>query len=151
MAIEELGKAAGSWCAQCAPGHGCRIYQDRPDECRDFSCLWLIDTRFGAHWKPNRSRLVLTTSADGLEVRCDPGFPAAWRNEPYRSEIRNLARAGEPRDVSVLVIVGEKMTLITSDREFDLGTVRAHDQIVREFQGTTVVNATVVKAHDLQT
>jgi hypothetical protein len=150
MAIEELTKPAGSWCAHCAPGRGCRNYPNRPRECRDFSCLWLIDSRFGTHWKPNSAKLVLTTSADGLEIRCDPGFPGAWRKEPFRSEIRNLARSGESRDVSVLVIVGEKMTLITSDHEFELGVVGEDERIVREFEGTRIANATVVKAHDLE-
>lgn len=150
MAIEELAKRAGSWCSRCSPGQGCRTYQDRPRECQDFSCLWLIDPRFGEHWKPNRSKIVLTTSADGLEVRCDPGFPDAWHKEPFRTEICNLARAGEAHEVSVLVIVGERMTLITPEREFELGVVRPDERIVREFEGTRVVSAAIVKARDLE-
>lgn len=42
------------------------------------------------------------------------------------------------------------MTLITSDREFDLGIVQPDERIVREIEGTRVVNATVVKATDLE-
>jgi hypothetical protein len=53
-------------------------------------------------------------------------------------------------DVTVLVIVGSKMTLVTSDREFNLGTVQPDERIVRELDGTHVVNATVVKASDVQ-
>jgi len=78
MAIEELSKPAGQWCRHCKPGSGCQIYDGRPAECRYFNCLWLIDQRFGPHWKPNKSKLVLTTSEDGIEVRCDPTFPDAW-------------------------------------------------------------------------
>src|SRR5262249_54342096 len=98
MAIEALAKPAGIWCPHCKPGRGCLTYPDRPEECRSFSCLWLIDERFGAHWKPNKSKLVLTTSEDGVEIRCDPGFPDAWRREPFRSEIAKLATAGETHD-----------------------------------------------------
>jgi len=97
-------------------------------------------------WKPNRSRLVLTTSEDGIEIRCDPGFPDAWRKEPFRSQIRLWAAAGETHDVTVLVIAGEKMVLVTPDREFDLGVVGPDERIVREISGTDVVNVTVVKA-----
>jgi hypothetical protein len=150
MAIEELAKPAGSWCPHCKPGRGCLIYADRPAECRAFSCLWLTDDRFGPHWKPNKSKLVLTTSQDGLEIRCDPGFPDAWRREPFRSEIGNLALSGEAHDVAVLVIVGDKMTLVTPDREFDLGVVQPDERIVREIEGTRVVNAAVMKASDLE-
>jgi hypothetical protein len=101
------------------------------------------------HWKPNKSKLVLTTSEDGIEVRCDPGFPDAWRKEPFRSDIHRWAVSGATRDMTVVVIVGQKMILVAPDREFDLGIVRPDQRIVRELEGTRVVNATVVKASDL--
>ena len=150
MAIEQLAKPAGSWCAQCRPGRGCLIYHDRPTECRSFSCLWLLNDRLDQYWKPNRSKLVLTTSDDGIEVRCDPGFPDAWRKEPFRSEIHQWAVSGETHDVTVVVIVGQKMILVAPDREFDLGIVQPDQRIVRELEGTRVVNATLVKASDLE-
>ena len=150
MAIEELAKAAGSWCPHCKPGIGCRIYADRPTECQTFNCLWLIDDRLDHRWKPIKSKLVLTTSQDGIEIRCDPGFPGAWRKEPFRSEIHSWAVSAEPHDGTALVIVGYKMTLVTPDREFDLGVVRPDERIVRELSGTRIVNTTVVKASDLE-
>jgi hypothetical protein len=92
----------------------------------------------------------LTTSEDGIEVRCDPGFPDAWRKEPFRSEIRQWAISGEGHDVTVVVITGEKMILVTPDREFDLGVVGSDQRIVRELDGTEVVNVTVVTVSDLE-
>jgi hypothetical protein len=150
MAIEELAKPASSWCPHCEPGRGCLIYAARPTECRTYSCLWLLDDRLDQRWKPSKSRLVLTTSQDGIEIRCDPGFPDAWRKEPFRSEIQKWAVSGEAHDVTVLVITGERMMLVTRDREFDLGIVRSDERIVREIDGTKVVNVTVVKASDLE-
>jgi hypothetical protein len=148
MAIEELAKPVNSWCPHCKPGRGCLAYANRPAECRTFSCLWLLNDRLGQHWKPNKSKLVLTTSEDGIEVRCDPGFPDAWRKDPFRSEIREWAVSGETHDVTVVVIVGQRMTLVTPDREFDLGVVGPDERIVREIEGTRVVNATVAIASD---
>ena len=145
MAIEALQKPVGSWCAHCRPRQGCEIYADRPTECRSFSCLWLVNDLLDRRWKPSRSRFVLTTSEDGIEVRCDPGFPDAWRKQPFRDEIRQWAISGEAHDVTVVVIVGEKMILVTPDREFDLGIVQTDERIVREMEGTKVVNVTVVK------
>jgi hypothetical protein len=150
MAIEELAKPISSWCPHCKPGHGCLIYPDRPTECRTFNCLWLVDDQLDQRWKPSKSKLVLTTSEDGIEVRCDPGFPDAWRKEPFRSEIREWAISGETHDVTVVVIVGQKMILVTPNREFDLGIVGPDERIVRELEGTRVVNATVMKASDLE-
>ena len=121
MAIEQLAKPAGSWCPHCNPRRGCLTYATRPAECQTFSCLWLVDDRLDPHWKPSKSRFVLTTSEDGIEIRCDPGFPDAWRKEPYRSKIREWAVSGETHDVTVVVMTGQKMILVTPDREFDLG------------------------------
>jgi hypothetical protein len=150
MAIEALAKPLSSWCPHCKPGRGCRIYADRPAECRSFRCLWLVNDLLEPHWKPNKSKLVLTTSEDGIEVRCDPGFPDAWRKEPFRSEIHQWALSGEAQDMTVVVIVGQKMILVAPDREFDLGVVGTDERIVRELEGTRVVGATVVKASDLE-
>jgi hypothetical protein len=109
-----------------------------------------MDERLDQRWKPSRSKLVLTTSQDGIEIRCDPGFPDAWRREPYRGEIHKWTVSGEASDVTVLVITGEKMLLVTPDREFDLGVVRSDQRIVREIEGTKVVNVTVVRASALE-
>jgi hypothetical protein len=150
MAIETLAKPAGSWCQHCKPGRGCAIYADRPAECADFACLWLANDLLDDHWKPNRSKLVVTTSDDGVEIRCDPGSPNAWRKQPYADDIRAWAVEGERDDMTVLVIVGHRMILVTPEREFDLGIVGPDERIVRELEGTKVVGATVVKASEDQ-
>jgi hypothetical protein len=148
MAIEEIAKPAGRWCRHCKPGRGCTVYDSRPSECRAFNCLWLVDDRFGPHWQPGKSKMVLTTSDDGIEIRCDPAVPFAWRKQPYRGEIGALATAGEAHDVTVLVISGERMVLVTPEKEFDLGGVGADQRIVREMDGNRVVGATVVSNSD---
>ncbi|MCP3388751.1 hypothetical protein NLM27_08155 [Bradyrhizobium sp. CCGB12] len=145
MAIEALAKPVNAWCQHCGPGRGCAIYAGRPTECEDFACLWLASDPLDERWKPNRSKLVLTTSEDGIEVRCDPGFPDAWRRDPYAGEIRAWAAEGETNDMTVVVIIGQRMILITPDREFDLGIVGPDERIVRELDGTKVVGATVMK------
>jgi hypothetical protein len=150
MAIEEFAKPVGSWCPHCKPGRGCLIYAARPAECRTYSCLWLTDERLDQRWKPSKSKLVLTTSQDGIEIRCDPGFPDAWRKEPYRTQIRKWALSGAARDVTVLVVSGERMILVTPEKEFDLGVMRSDERIVRELDGVQVVGVTVVKALDLE-
>ena len=58
--------------------------------------------------------------------------------------------SGETLDMTVVVISGQKLILVTPDREFDLGVVGPNERIVRELEGTRVVNAMVVKAEDLE-
>jgi hypothetical protein len=134
MAIEQLAKPADLWCSHCKPGHGCLINADRPAECQAFSCLWLVDDQLDRRWKPSKSKLVLTTSEDGIEIRCDPGFADAWRKEPFRNEIRGWAVSGETLDMTVVVISGQKLILVTPDREFDLDVVGPNERIVRELE-----------------
>ncbi len=48
------------------------------------------------------------------------------------------------------MIVGQRMILVASDREFVLGVVDADKRIVREYEGNRVVGATVVEAAKLK-
>ena len=114
-----------------------------------FSCRWLVDDQMDQHWRPNKSKLDLTTSEDEIEIRCELAFDA-WRKEPFRSEIRQWAVSDETLDMTVVVMSGQKLILVTPDREFDLGVVGPDERIVRELEGTRVVKATVVKAEDIK-
>lgn len=118
MEITELKKPVGSWCSHCDPGKGCRIYQERPDECRTFQCLWLMgEGHLGQEWKPDKSKLVLVTAhtGNGVEIRCDPGYPQAWRKEPFYSKIRQWAAAGRASNGTVIVLVGKASTLVAPE------------------------------------
>ena len=56
--IPILNKQEGKWCAHCAIGSGCRIYEDRPEQCRSFVCLWLQDVTMPPEWKPEISKMA---------------------------------------------------------------------------------------------
>jgi hypothetical protein len=148
MAIAALNKPSGRWCQHCKPGRGCGIYETRPEECRTFMCNWLVDARLGPLWKPEKSKFVLITTREGngIEIRCDPGFPTAWRSEPYYSQILNWSRDAAAMEGIVVVYVGKMGTLVTPEGEFPLGEVAAEHRIVRELSGTRVVRAYVEKA-----
>lgn len=147
MGITELQKPRGTWCKHCLPRKGCGIYETRPTECRSFFCGWLLEAKLGPEWKPEISRIVLTPTPEGngIAVRCDPGFPTAWRQSPYHNAILEWAEAARPHDGVVIVCVGAKMTIIAPEGEFPLGEVGDDDQIIREFSGQKLVGAKVVK------
>lgn len=146
--ISEIGKPAGQWCAHCAPGKGCGIYDTRPGECRDFFCMWIVEPQLGPEWKPDQSRMVLTATNDGngVVIRCDPGFPQAWRREPYLGQIRQWAKNFEAKDGLVMVWAGNRTTIVASGAEFPLGEVTAADRIIRDYAGGRLVNARVERA-----
>lgn len=148
MGVPEINKPRGVWCSNCAPGAGCRIYAQRPDGCRAFLCGWLTNPRFGPEWKPDRSKIVITVGrkGNGLDFQCDPGYPEAWRKEPYHSQIRRLAAVAIRHEGIILVHSSRHTTLIAPDGEFALGEIAENDEIVQEFSGESIVSARLIRA-----
>ena len=152
LGITELQKPVGKWCPHCDIGRGCKIYSSRPEECRTFMCAWLVDERFSDAWNPDRSKMVVTPGHDGntMEIRCDPGSPTAWRGKDYHDEIIRMAKAAEPTDGSLYVIVGTKSTLVTSPDEFPLGDFPEDHVIVKEMSGHRVTGVKVLTREEWQ-
>jgi hypothetical protein len=137
--VDAFAKAPGTWCAHCAPGGGgCRIYHERPAECRDFYCAWLVSPTLGEEWRPSRSKLVLRAEADGgmIAVHVDPGDPSAWRREPYFRKIKQFAVAGVERRQQVVVYIRNRVIAVFPNKEVEVGTMNPGDQlVVREVLG----------------
>jgi len=94
--IQVLSKPAGQMCTHCNIGVGCDAYEYRPDDCRQFRCIWItspLSDRFrpdkmgilfemhkahktviglveeGASWKSGRPmRLIMQMVNDGYTV-----------------------------------------------------------------------------------
>ena len=84
LSVAELDKAPGSWCTLCDAKAGCNAYAQRPTECRDFYCGYLLDPTLDERWKPSRSKLVVTREEQLGEtlIHNDASRPDAWRREP---------------------------------------------------------------------
>jgi hypothetical protein len=108
--VVELEKPAGVWCRHAQPGHGCSIYADRPTPCQVFQCLWLQEPETPDVLKPERAKVVLSSTETKLIAHCDPADPTAWRREPMYSFLKRqswpgagphahggFARASKPR------------------------------------------------------
>lgn len=131
LRIEALDKPRSQWCDHCDIGVGCKIYEDRPTECRTFNCGYLTEAHIGDHWKPAKSKMViaLATDANRLTVFVDPDRPDAWRKEPYYSDIKSWARAAVKNRGRVIVSLGNEVIVVTPDDETNLGPVD-EDQLI---------------------
>jgi hypothetical protein len=150
LAVPDIDKPGGLWCVHCKPGSGCGIYADRPGGCRTFLCGWLTNPRFGPEWKPDRSKIVITVGRDGngLDFLCDPGFPDAWRKEPYYSQIRQLAAIAVQYD-GLIAVYGKRTWIVVSpDGEFPIGDASHKDELIREYAGNRLVGVRIAKAQD---
>lgn len=94
MGVPEV-KQRHAWCPHCSPGCGCIIYESRPERCRQFNCLWLVNPQIKDHWFPAKSRIVIDTSTPATVVFVvDPDYPLRWREQPWLADIKAIARAG---------------------------------------------------------
>lgn len=137
--VPAVGATAGNWCPNCSAGRGCKIYQSRPQQCRDFLCLWMTQDFLGPDWKPEKARFVLTMDAvtRWLFVQADPGAAQAWRKEPYFTQLKRWAAAGNR---PVIVFVRKSAIALTASGEAPLGEIGADERLVlRDRAGGQIV------------
>ena len=100
LEIGELEKPKDRWCPHCVPGSECRIYDNRPASCRDFTCLWLASQQeakpLPPELRPDRSKVVLYFSEDRKDVlgACDPASPNAWKEQAVFGLLDVIAQQG---------------------------------------------------------
>jgi hypothetical protein len=116
--IPELKKPINKWCVHCKPGKGCRIYGTHPATCKDYQCLWLVDTDFGDEWFPPTSKIVIhypTKDLSVLQFCVDPEYPDIWMTRPYFSKIERLGHLAEKEKKLVVVTVGTHLVYVKGD------------------------------------
>lgn len=128
--VAELDKPAGRWCVNARPGVGCVIHDERPRSYQVFTCMWLGSDMLPDEWKPDRARFVVAVESNGaLQILCDPAQPAAWRREPYHTQIRRWAEHGMNISKPVLLMVGDRASVILPNTELPLGVIEPGDEV----------------------
>jgi hypothetical protein len=95
-------KPAGKWCEHCAVGKGCKIYDDRPETCSGFECLWLLSQsrvpqeRLAPELRPDRSKVVFSPATDPsiMTATTMPDSPNAWQRQDVRALIDRMITGG---------------------------------------------------------
>jgi hypothetical protein len=122
MAIPEISKPDNAWCGHCEIGKGCSIYEQRPQMCRDFFCLYISDPTLDERWNPLNAHFVLRAHEKCIFVQVDPQRPDAWKHEPYYSALRNCARAIYPSGMLIYVKIGDRTIMLTPECDVDLAS-----------------------------
>lgn len=115
LEVTDLGKPIDTACKHIMSGGGCEIYEQRPRQCRSFTCAWL-QGHFDDDWFPEKAGIVLHFGLDTLNVQVDIENPERWREEPYFSKLVELSlngiRVTAARPYATLIIVGENRYLL---------------------------------------
>jgi hypothetical protein len=102
MGVPTIGKAPDERCAHLRQQR-CAVYAERPQECRDFACLWLQGALPNA-LRPDKIKAVayMNNSGNIVVFRVMPVHRGAHRKEPLRTYIETIAKSG----ASVVVSCG---------------------------------------------
>lgn len=119
LSIPWLNKASGAWCKDCNPGKGCKIWESRPQGCRDFLCQYFFIKDIGEDWRPDRAKFLLNMEKGDtwLVIHAEISQPDAWKREPYGSTIRRWADYQMERGKGIMLYVGAKQFIVTPDSE----------------------------------
>lgn len=126
IGVESLNKPQFVWCKSYRKGAGCKIYEDRPADCRAFICYWMHVPNLGEEWRPDRAGFVMHIADGGsrLNIETDPATPQSWRREPFYSTFRDWAAKGAGRGLTLVVWMGRRCLEITPTGEIDHGMLR---------------------------
>lgn len=110
--IEEFSKPPNDWCRHCVPEEGCRIYDDRPQLCRDFLCRYMTDATMPETWAPEQSHMMVYGQGPQLTVLVDPDHADIWQAAPYRDDLRIWAADAEADGGYVILYAGDAVKRI---------------------------------------
>lgn len=116
MIVPELAKPSGRTCQHCVAKTGCGVYQTRPDSCRQFACLWLLEPTMPHRLRPDQTKVVFYKTAGKTVAQCDVSNPMAWRREPFYSALKNVASNEWATGGWVMAAAGLDGWLITPTR-----------------------------------
>lgn len=106
MKVKELNKGANTPCTHCIEGSGCTIYNERPESCRIYECLWFRSQSFDKPLppgiRPDRCNVVIGTVNNGNEVilYVEPAHQNAWREPAFSDALGLFCSRGIPVYVS---------------------------------------------------
>ncbi len=128
-----LPKAAGKWCSECTPGSGCRIYETRPVNCKDWDCGWIVNNGY-AIWfdkpddmRPDNLHMIVSGESTILEayvIHVDPAYPDAPDRPKGKALLRALITWGKYKNI-VLVMNATKRRYIGDERKIAAALERA--------------------------
>lgn len=122
--IKPLDKAFGEPCKHLGRtllGQGCTIYEERPDVCRRYVCLWLDSQRrvdvpsLPEALRPNVCKVVMGwpwgVERETMFVYPYPGYENNWRIPPVSTHLRMILTKGG----KIVVVTGDRRIAINGD------------------------------------
>jgi len=100
----EIKKSEGEWCKYCIKIEGCSIYENRPESCKNFNCLWKKQVQIPESLRPDKCGVMfeLPDYCKTYIGYIDPERPDIWREANIIALIQKILNVGH----SVLIYRG---------------------------------------------
>src|SRR5581483_622768 len=79
-----------------------------------------------------RCKFVIVAELEGTRIalHMDPGYPQAWRKEPFYTQVKDWAAVAAEQMHQVVVSIGKRAIVVFPDREVDLGLIDDDERII---------------------
>jgi len=112
--VPSLNKEKGVWCEFCEIGVGCKIYNVRPNECRQYQCMWSQMEHSGEELRPDKCHMLFEKVSD--KTICGAQEPEYELSDLVKRQIDFFLRDG----FSVIIIKkGLKTVYVAKGHSFD--------------------------------
>ena len=119
LETHDIASEIGVYCHHCKDG--CTIYDERPEECRTYQCMWLQMENAGEDLRPDKCGIIFDRMSDDvITARLDDDLKI---NDLVMSQINNFKAEG----FSVLIFRGNDRKYFLNDRhteDYVTGIVR---------------------------
>ena len=108
------------WCENCDKGNGCSVYDTRPDECKNFDCLWKKQ-KLPEYLRPDNCGIMFELL---YEKPVYVGFVVPEKDDTWQTDDMMLL-------VSKINEVGDSVVIRTPEGKliFSLGEGRTREQM----------------------
>jgi len=101
LELHEVPSPIETYCRHCEPGIGCKIYKIRPEECRQFQCMWSQMERVGTELRPDKCHIIFSRAGDDvISARIE-------KNHKLSKLVVNQIKVFNKEGFSVLVFRGQ--------------------------------------------
>ena len=66
LELHEVPSKIGELCRFCTEGKGCQIYEERPQECAEFLCMWAQMEEVGEELRPDKCGVIFSRQGDDV-------------------------------------------------------------------------------------
>ena len=94
LPIQALNKPHSEKCKYCETN--CTIYEDRPDDCKNFNCLWVETDQSDESLRPNNTHVIFEKipNVKAYLALVDPKYPLAYKTQEVESICIDLLDRG---------------------------------------------------------